>query len=467
MEQDSKDFADSVIDTPAHQAYRKAHIHKIDVKFDPVTEYDRQTIENMPEYKAIFGQKFLYGIAAQSHILAKAIQMKAGSYETNIHFAPGKNKDEIDMKYTFSPSGYVINFPYINRRHTGVIQGVYTRRLGDDEDKWYQRIASGSVASRLQYCSDFGRNHSFAVVKDWEKAIFGLDSAVKLKYGSKWIDTNVKERVFTKQWKLLHNFSGKESVLFRHNEEIMPPNHVFAKFSHKSRMNDLDTDRCTGELLRTGFYPDSLWSAKFGYKKAFEPERLFSLFKSWTEFGYNKTDNAFAKFKTYLRTNYYWEFMKVNLNNSFIFEKLLAGNISRINDGIFLRGVKGLYEFPGAKSYKDDVIESGKEHVGDRVPNDYIAQWESKIYMPHLAPFKSISQDWMVFMPYVYGTFAYAKPQDVKYRGNKFTDNLRGSTGFGLSLELNPIMIELFYSVGSFKPRSDVGKEYGIYIGID
>ncbi len=468
MADDGNSFADGIFTDPSRKAYAKSRVKNMKVTFDTATEFDQETIRNMDSYKILAKQNTLYSIASAAHTLAKDIENKTGLTNVEVSFEPGKAKDEIDVRYKFGKRQLDLSFPYQYHRHMLALQGRLSQRA-DEDDKTIYKFLAGTVMGRYHYSTDIGRGHAILVEKQWHGLWDAIDAVFKVKYSNRWLDLNVKESCWTKQWKFIYDLN-KDSVLFKHYLEVRPPNYLYTKFSHKARNNLVDSDKCSPALLRSMAYPDGLLSFKMGHKNTYDLPWLNVSMKSSAELARNKTDAAFLKLRSGVQ-NYYNIMQRdwVLWHNSLSMEKiapLTEGGI-RLNDAPMIRGMKGIYDFPGAKTYRNPMVEAGREHVGDRVPNHFVAQYETKFYFPNLSPFKHITLDWIHFLPYIYGTVGYAKPMGEQFAGNGLAENLRASTGFGLSLISDPFAVEFYYSLGSIQPKCDRPREFGFYLGFD
>ena len=467
---ETKEFADEMFKDPERQRYMSSMLKSLAINFDKATDFDKEIIAKMPAYKSLINEKNLYNIATYSHMLAKQIKEKSGIRDVELEFTPGTNKDEGAVNYHFGNEEYLLTFPYNLRRHIAACEFKYARRLTPQEHKWYQSFMSDEYLGRYQYKSDESSSHAFIIEKQWDRVFKNIDSAFKIKYSSKWIDINTKEQCWTKQFKMMYDLN-RESSLFSNAIDVRPPNYLYVKASHKSRKNKVDSDKASGEMLKNAMHPDRLLSLKLGHKNVYESLGLDALAKSSLELGYNQTDAAFLKFKTYLR-NYYNILNKnwVIWHNSLSLSQMgtiTSGDV-RVNDTLLLSGIKGLYDFPGAKTYRDPLaVEAGKEHLGDRVGNNFLTQYETKFYFPMLAPFNSNKVEWLNLIPYIYGTVAYAMPTNRDLAARAARDNFRASTGIGITLSMSPISVEFYYSLGSIKPKCDLSREFGFYLGFD
>ena len=460
MTEDGVSFAKEVLSDPSVEHLKDQKINKVSTKIDPITDFDHDQLDKKKSFKSLLNLKNLKDFLESSYNFAKFLNKNIGINNVEIHFKPGDNKDEIKVKYNLGPTISRITFPYFTKKNSFLIQGEYYKR-GAESDKFLQSLVSGSLLGRYNY-NFFDNGHSIGIEKIWEDCLMELDTSIKAKYRRKWLDANIKEECWSKAIKFMYDM-GPSSNIFKNYYLIRPMDYIYAKLSHKSRKNFIDTTHCTGELIRSGYYPDSLLSFKFGYKT--QEDFLLGtkiLVKNYVELASNDVDDPFLKYKLYIK-NYTPKMAGrfAAFTHSFLLEKIFASEQLRINDSCFLKGMHGIYEFPGAKANKNLI--SGMEHVGDRVANDLIALYEAQLIFPNLKPLSSVTTH---LLPYIYGTLGYSQPINNKYAGKNYKDSMMGSIGFGIKLLLTPIQVGFYYSIAGFRPKHDLGKEYGFYIGI-
>eukprot|EP00826_Nyctotherus_ovalis_P062707 TRINITY_DN9120_c0_g1_i5.p1 TRINITY_DN9120_c0_g1~~TRINITY_DN9120_c0_g1_i5.p1 ORF type:complete len:220 (+),score=61.54 TRINITY_DN9120_c0_g1_i5:107-766(+) len=213
-------------------------------------------------------------------------------------------------------------------------------------------------------------------------------------------------------------------------------------------------------------YPDSLLLLRVGHKSLIE--RLLggaAYVKNRIDLGYNGTDPPFAKYKGYVQLVHGdLENSRVALYNSLVLEKSFSKEPMKVNDTCFLRGVKGVHEFPGAKTYRSQ-LEAENQHLGDRVPNHFTALYEAKLIFPKLKPF-SKKLIFAKMSPYIYGTVGCSIPFG-KSLTSDIKDKTLGSAGFGLMVIAKPFVVDLYYSVAGFRQGHDMQKDFGFYIGLN
>ncbi len=464
MAQDGKNFADDIFSDPTRRQYEKSAVRSAKITFDTATEFDQEVIRKMEAYQTLERQMYLHDIAASAYVLAKEIQAKTGLTDIEVGFEPGRSRDEIAIRYKMGKRSLALNFPYLYRRHIFTMEGRFTQRT----DEGIKKLLSGSVLGRYQLGLDTGLAHSLLVEKQWHDLYDIIDAALKVKYTNRWLDANARESCWTKQCKFMYDMN-RSSVLFKHSEELRPPNYLYAKISHKARNNTVDPDKSSTDFCKSLAAPDGLLSFKVGHKTSYDAGKLSVLVKNSAELGHNQTDATFAKFRGTLQDYFnVWDWTL--WHNSLAIEKIVPLTLGgiRLNDSPMLRGMKGVHDFPGAKTYRNPAaVAPGREYVGDRVGNEFVAQYETKLFFPNVSPFRYIPKEWPRFMPYLYGTVGYARPAGGEFAGNSLMDNMRASTGFGLSLRTAPVAVEFYYAVASVQPRCDKPNEFGFFLGVD
>jgi len=413
----------------------------------------------MEEYQSLMSKRNLPEINIAAEKLAKKVKEKSGISSIEVNTKVKEN--EALVKYDLGRYFFLFNFPYAYRQNLGVAQALFGRRQLFEENKWYYTLFSGFLSARYQLHS-VNQGHDLVLEKQWNDIWRGLDLSAKLKYTTKNIDINVRECSWTQAIKLIYDLN-KPSVLFKHIPELREPNYLYAKLLHKLRTNYINTEQCTANILQSALYKDSLWSFKIGHKRFVKTEESDTLVKSSAKVGYNGVDSPFIKLGGYVRNNY--DVLNKGLataSNSLLIEKMFSKGSMRVNDALFLKGMKGVYEYPGAKLYRNGIPELGSEHIGDRVNNGLILQYEIKVSSSKLQSFINTS---MKTKPYIYATMGYSSPIDPQCNIG-FRNNIRGSTGFGLSTSLKPITFEFYYSLAGFSPKCDKERKFGLCIGI-
>lgn len=456
-------FAHEIFADPSKTQHRNKKAEKVTATFSPASTFDLELITGSEAYRRLVEPQTLRELAEASHRLAREIQDASGLRHVDIVFAPGANKREISVHYEFGTNIAYLQFPHIARRLVGAIEGVFSKR-SSEKDKWYHSVVNGSMLARYKYLSDQD-GYSAKLEKQWEKAVLGLDSAFGLKYSSRWLDLNAKENAWTKSLKLIYDIN-EETKLYKHRCDLRYPNRVYAGLIHKSRSNLIDSNRSSPDILKAGLYPDSLLLLRVGHKNLVEKLLGGTAYvKNRIDLGYNGTDPPFAKYKGYMRLVHGdLKNSKVALYNSLLLEKSFSKEPMKVNDACFLRGVKGVHEFPGAKTYRNQ-LEVENQHLGDRVPNHFTALYEAKLIFPKLKPF-SKKFAFAKISPYIYGTAGCSIPfgscltSDI---GNKTL----GSAGFGLMVIAKTFTVDLYYSVAGFRQPHDMQKDFGLYIGLN
>ena len=448
---ESRKFTDKIFSDPTKSDFRNRRVKNVKVKFTPATEYDCNAIFETNSYKQLMNRLTLGSVIESAHKLASEIQYISGIDSVDMKFAPGANEGEIEIEYKFGSTFTGVMFPTINTQYTTVFQGIYLKNP-ENKDKWYHSFVNGLLLGKYKYSCDYPR-HSFELRKIWETSHPKINSSAKIKYSTKWLDANVNEDCWTKEYMASYDMR-KDTIMFK-NRYIMYPSKLYAKILHKSRKNLIDTTKCSSGLLKSSLYSDSLMALRIGYKDFSGDKLRYSFIKTSAELGYNRVDSPFVKLKGYLNHRFFLN--KILVNQTLLIEKAFFKSL-RINDSPFLRGMKGIYEFPGAKTYRDPIVEPGKEHIGSRITNTFTARYEAKLSFPTLKPFSEISTNFFSFNPYIYGTLGYTKANESK-------GYALGSAGIGISAFLRPLRFGFYYALASFRPNHDAPKEFGFYIG--
>ena len=423
--------------------------------------------------------------------------LRAKSLNVYIKQSPNENELLVNSEFGYNKF-YLSPLPYyfLKKPNSAFIKlnySIYNNRFPIEENS--HLVKEDEISSSIEYSANNSKLSYNLSNKCFLSTNLGDVYELETKFKKSKSDKDIKRRQTQGVFKtiLSKNFNERPFV-FRENLIYDDVNKLSLQYSHKLIKNYLDEFNCSPRLISDLPLEDSQHHLKLFYTwhKADFDSKNVSYFKAGSSL-INTLNSTYLRNKIFFRKLFIYEPFTYQLN-------IEAGNVTslkdknenlRIHEKLFVNNFRGI-ENPSPKILTEEgknikinyFIYLGK--TGDSLGNLNYILLANKILLTNIPVFNNFNliNDGLQISPFLHFNLLWTPfsqknqksfsknlenevESETKINDLADLNNIRISSGFGVSLITQAFAIEFYYNTYLKKESYDVGREFFIKFGID